>query len=48
LQEQTNNIAVAICEMFISALLSHYLHYSGNLATCSLFRAEFFTGHYRL
>ena len=32
-QEQTQNIAIAMREMIVSALLSHNLHYSGNLAT---------------
>lgn len=48
MREQTQNIALAIWEMIISSLLSHNLHHSGNLAACSIFRAEFFTGHYRL
>lgn len=48
MQEQAQNSALAIYEMIVSSLLSHNSHHSGNLAACSIFRAEFFTGHYRL
>lgn len=33
-----------MCEIIVSVLISHNLHYSAILVTCCLFMAQFFTG----